>query len=97
MPLPRGAANPIKPAHEFYGEALLAASRPSGAVREFSALLLRMPNRPLALLGLARSSVALGDRESAGVHYRKLAEVWETRDFPELREAEAHLAQTQAD
>ena len=31
MPLPRGAANPIKPAQEFYGEALLAASKPSAA------------------------------------------------------------------
>lgn len=97
MPLPRGAANPIKPAHEFYGEALLAASRPSDAAKQFNALLLRMPNRPLALLGLARSYIALGDRDAASVHYRRLAEVWKNRDFPELREANVPLAGTQAD
>ena len=97
MPLPRGAANPIIPAHEFYGEALLAASRPSDAAKQFNALLLRMPNRPLALLGLARSYIALGDQDAAAVHYRQLAELWKSRDFPALREANAHLARTQAD
>ncbi len=97
MPLPRGAADPIIPAHEFYGEALLAASRPSDAAKQFSALLLRMPNRPLALLGLARSYIALGNQDAASVHYRQLAEVWKNRDFPELREASVHLAGTHAD
>ena len=97
MPLPRGAANPIKPAHEFYGEALLAASRPSDAARQFSALLLRMPNRPLALLGLARSYVALGDEDAAGVSYSQLVDVWKSRNFPALDEAIVHLAATRAD
>jgi len=95
MPLPRGAANPIKPAHELYGEALLAASRPADAAEQFRVGLLRMPNRPLGLLGLARSYVALGDVESARANYRQLADVWRSRDFPELREAELHLAGTQ--
>lgn len=94
MPLPRGAANPIKPAHEFYGEALLAASRPAEAAEQFRTLLTRMPNRPLALLGLARAHAELGDREAAAERYRQLAAVWRDRDFPELREAEPYLAAT---
>ena len=94
MPLPRGAANPIKPAQEFYGEALLAASKPSDAAQQFTKLLLLMPNRPLALLGLARSHIALEDRDVARVHYLQLVEVWNGRDFPVLREASEHLAGT---
>jgi tetratricopeptide (TPR) repeat protein len=92
MPLPRGAANPLKPAHELYGEALLVASRPDDAVEQFRVLLTRMPNRPLSLLGLARAYVALGDQEAASENYRLLAEVWRDRDFPELREAHLYLA-----
>ena len=92
MPLPRGAANPIKPAHEFYGEALLAAARPAEAAEQFQILLTRMPNRPLSLLGLARAYVAQGDQETAAEIYRQLAEVWQDRDFPELQEAHPYLA-----
>jgi hypothetical protein len=97
MPLPRGAANPIKPAHEFYGEALLAAARPAEAAEQFQILLLRMPNRPLSLLGLARSHVALGNQETAAEVYRQLAEVWQNRDFPELAEAHPYLAASEDD
>ncbi len=92
MPLPRGAANPIKPAHEFYGEALLAASRPAEAAEQFRILLTRMPNRPLSVLGLARAHVAMGDQDAAAERYRQLAGIWQNRDFPELREAQPHLA-----
>ena len=92
MPLPRGAANPIKPAHEFYGEALLKAEQPAEAAAQFKILLTRMPNRPLSLLGLARAQVALGDRESARETYGQLAQVWQGRDFPELQEAQPFLA-----
>ncbi len=92
MPAPRGAANPIKPAYEFYGEALLAASRPGDAVEQFDVQLMLTPNRPLALLGLARSYVALGDEDAAREQYQKLAEVWRNRDFPALREANVYLA-----
>ncbi len=51
-----------------------------------------MPNRPLALLGLARAHAASGDPDSARERYRQLAEVWKGRDFPELHEARAHLS-----
>jgi tetratricopeptide (TPR) repeat protein len=92
MPPPRGAANPIKPADEFYGEALLGASRPAEAAQQFEATLLRMPNRPLSVLGLARAHLALGNPGAAAVQYRRLAAIWKGRDFPELDEAKRHLA-----
>ncbi len=92
MPLPRGAANPIKPAHEFLGEALLEAGKPTEAIAAFDELLLRMPNRPLSLLGLARSYAALGDGKAARENYERLAKVWKNRDFDELKEAGDFLA-----
>ena len=87
-----GAPNPLKPVHELLGEALLDAGRAQQALEMFDRSLLRTPNRPLSLLGLARAYAALGDRESAGEQYRKLAEVWKDRDFPALQEASTYLA-----
>ena len=54
--------------------------------------LLRTPNRPLSLLGLARTQVALGNEEGAAVSYQKLAQVWRGRDFPVLEEVYVYLA-----
>jgi len=88
---PNGAPNPLKPVHELYGEALLSAERPEEAVRQFNASLARTPNRPLSLLGLARSYAALGDEESASKAYRQLEEVWKGRDFPVLEEASRYV------
>ncbi len=89
MPLPRGAAYPIKPAHEFLGEALLEAGNPADAVAAFDESLLRTPNRPLSLLGVARAHAALGNDEEAKARYAQLAQVWKGRDFAELREVDA--------
>ncbi|MCZ6618916.1 MAG: hypothetical protein O7E57_12365 [Gammaproteobacteria bacterium] len=89
---PNGAPNPLKPVHELYGEALLAASEFTEAITLFEASLLRTPNRPLSLLGLARTYVALGNDEAAGASYRKLADVWQNRNFPVLEEAAVFLA-----
>jgi tetratricopeptide (TPR) repeat protein len=91
---PNGAPNPLKPIHELYGEELLAANRADEAQAQFSASLLRTPNRPLSLLGLARSYAALGDEEAAKKQYQKLADVWKDRDFPVLEEANRYLAST---
>ena len=91
---PNGAPNPLKPVHELYGEALLEANRPEQAVELFAASLDRTPNRPLSLLGLARSYAALGDEDSARKQYQKLADVWKDRDFPVLEEASRYLAST---
>ena len=57
---PNGAPNPLKPVHELYGEALLAAGRAAEAQDAFETSLLRTPNRPLSLRGLARSQAARG-------------------------------------
>ena len=89
---PNGAPNPLKPIHELYGEQLLAANKADEAVVQFSNSLLRTPNRPLSLLGLARSYAALGDEDAAKKQYQKLADVWKDRDFPVLEEANRYLA-----
>ena len=89
---PNGAPNPLKPVHELYGEALLAANRPAEAAAQYQTSLSRTPNRPLSLLGLARSYVAMGDEDSARKEYQKLAEVWGERDFPVMAEANRYLA-----
>jgi len=94
---PNGAPNPIKPVHELYGEALLSADRAAEAVRQFNASLARTPNRPLSLLGLARSYAALGDEESARRAYQQLAEVWKGRDFPGLKEANHYVTAADTD
>jgi tetratricopeptide (TPR) repeat protein len=91
---PNGAPDPLKPIHELYGEQLLEANRADEAVAQFSNSLLRTPNRPLSLLGLARSYAALGDEDAARKQYQKLAEVWKDRDFPVLEEANRYLAST---
>ena len=88
---PAGAANPIKPVHELFGEALLEVGEAERAVEMFEKSLLRTPNRPASLLGLARSRVATGDPVAAALQYRKLAQIWEGRDFPELLEATRYL------
>ena len=94
---PNGAPDPIKPVHELYGEALLSADMAEEALVQFSASLARTPNRPLSLLGLARSYAALGDEESARKSYKQLAEVWKGRDFPVLEEVSRYLAAAGAD
>jgi tetratricopeptide (TPR) repeat protein len=88
---PNGAPDPLKPVHELYGEALLDANKADEAAAQFSKSLLRTPNRPLSLLGLARSYAALGDEEAARRQYQKLADVWKDRDFPVLEEAHRYL------
>ena len=63
--LPNGAAIPIKPAHELYGEILLELDRPKEAAVQFEASLLRAPNRRLSLRGLARATAKSGDTHTA--------------------------------
>jgi hypothetical protein len=87
-PPPRGAASPIKPVHELYGELLADFGRPGDAVAKFEASLLRMPNRPRSLLGLGRAYVAMGTPMMAGDAYETIAEMWAGReDLPGMQEA----------
>ena len=92
LPLPRGAPSPLKPAHEMLGEALLEANMSDEAMAAFNESLLRMPNRPRSLIGLARANLALGNRQEAREYYQRVAEIWQGRDFPELLEAGEFLA-----
>ena len=89
QPPPLGPPRPIKPAPELFGEILLELGRPREAAAEFARALARWPNRSLTLLGLARASAALGDRDSARRHYRRLLANWRRADpgLPELQEA----------
>ncbi len=89
---PNGAPNPLKPVHELHGEALLAADRPGEAIDLFKASLLRTPNRPLSLRGLARAHAALGEHGEASTLYGRLLEGWRDRDVSWKAEAEAYLA-----
>ncbi len=89
---PRGAASPIKPVHELYGEILLDLGRAAEAVEKFEISLLRMPNRPRSLLGLARAQAAVGNREAAVEAYEQLTEVWAGREsFEGYQEAMQYL------
>lgn len=89
LPPPLGPPRPVKPAPELFGEILLELGRPREAAAEFERALARWPNRSLSLLGRARAAAALGDRESARRHYRRLLLNWSRADpgLPELHEA----------
>ena len=94
---PNGAPNPLKPVHELYGEALLTAGRPDAARRAFEKSLLRTPNRPLSLRGLARSRAALGEVAEARAIYARLVEGWRGREVAWRAEAEAYLEKTSSE
>ena len=90
---PRGAASPIKPIRELYGEVLLQLERPEDAIEQFEDQLLYTPNRPRTLLGLARAQSAAGDRAAASESYRSLLEMWSGATEPkELAEAREFVA-----
>ena len=94
--VPRGPASPVKPVHELYGEILLDLDRPADAIEKFETSLLRMPNRPRSLLGLARSYARTNDHEMAAATYRKLTEAWAGREsFDGFQEARRFLETTQ--
>ena len=92
---PRGAASPIKPVHELYGEILAGFGAHEDAAAMFETSLMRMPNRPHSLLGLARASVETGDFERATEAYEKLTQVWAGRtSFEGYQEAMRFLEST---
>ena len=80
MAPPRGSANPVKPVHELYGEILLELGKPEDAAGMFETSLLRMPNRPRSLLGLARAHAACGNDMPAAEAYGRVAALWEGRE-----------------
>ena len=91
--VPRGPTNPLKPAHELYGEILLDLDRATAAVARFEQSLLRTPNRSLSLIGLARAAAATGDLETARQQYQKLVDQWRgDDDAAVIQEARVFLA-----
>src|SRR5262249_57612846 len=64
------------PTRELQGELLLRAHRPAEARAAFAAALERYPNRPRALLGLARAARQAGDRAAARDACGRLPSIW---------------------
>ena len=94
---PNGAANPVKPTFELYGEILLELGRYEDAIEKFETSLLRMPNRARAVLGLARACAEAGDEEAAAEHYAKLIEIRDGHHaLPDYQEAMRFLEATRA-
>jgi tetratricopeptide (TPR) repeat protein len=90
-----GPPEPIVPPFELYGYVLLESGRAEEALPVFEEMLVRMPNRALAILGAARSAEKLGRREVAGKHYQALRSMWsEGEKTRRLEEAERFLGET---
>ena len=90
--LPNGAANPLKPVHELYGEMLVEVGRHAEAAQVFEESLLRTPNRAWSLLGAARAYAGNGDTEKASEKYAALVDVWTHSSHPALNEAKNFVA-----
>jgi predicted Zn-dependent protease len=92
---PSGPPEVIKPSHELFGDVLLRAGRPAEAAAQFKTALLRQPNRPRSLLGLARASARSGDGKLAVQTYADYLRTQERADAHgvELAEARDYLKQ----
>ena len=83
---------PLTPAREMLGNFLLELKRPSEALKEFEATLVREPNRFWSLYGAGEAAKRGGDDRKADLYFRKLLSVAERTDQPgrpELAEARA--------
>lgn len=68
------------PTHELLGDVLLQANQPRDAAAAYRSALNARPNRSRALLGLARSLTAAGDRAAADSAYERLRDNWRRAD-----------------
>jgi len=77
---------PAIPANELCGTLLLELNRPTEAQTYFQSALLRTPNRPRVILGLALTARALGDKETAEKRSQEFLDMWKAADpdRPEL-------------
>jgi tetratricopeptide (TPR) repeat protein len=84
---------PVIPANELLGNLLLELNRSAEAAIYFQKALKRTPNRPKAILGLARAAQALGDEQTAVRRYEEFLTLWKAADpdLPELTQAKAFL------
>lgn len=90
--LPNGAATPLKPVHELAGEIHLTFGLSRQAAELFESSLLRLPNRPLSVLGAARAYAALGDKEKADAMYEQLLSIWNDDSWAPVQEAKRFVA-----
>lgn len=88
---PRGAANPLKPPHELAAEELLDIGEYQAALDLFEQTLLRMPNRPLSLLGAARSYAKLGEEANAKAAYESFLALWNDDSLASVYEAKQYV------
>jgi hypothetical protein len=84
---------PVIPANELCGNLLLELNQPGEAAIYFQKALSRTPNRPRAILGLARAAQLLGDNETARKRYEEFLAIWRSADpdRPELAKAREFL------
>ena len=71
-----GPPIPVKPAHELYGEELLAAHRPKDAREEFQRALAHAPKRAQSLRGLTKAEAAAGDTDASRRSLDDLKSFW---------------------
>lgn len=86
---PSGPPDMIKPSHEFFGELLLGVGSPAEAAAQFKTALLRQPNRPHSLLGLARAAAQSADAKLAARAYGDYLRTQERADSRAAERAEA--------
>jgi tetratricopeptide (TPR) repeat protein len=86
---------PVIPAAELCGNLLLELHQPAEAATYFHKTLQRTPNRPKAILGLARAAQAQNDTPTAKKRYEEFLTLWKTADpdRPEPAEARQFLQQ----
>jgi hypothetical protein len=85
---------PPIPAHELFGDMLMAMNRPAEAGKQFAAVLERTPWRPKPIYGLAQSAQLQGDNQTAAREYARFLRVWRNADqnLPEIAAAKRFLA-----
>ena len=70
---------------------------PDKAIEKFETSLLRLPNRPRSLLGLARAHAANGDAVLAAEAYARVADLWTGLGHAGVMEAEAFLNEAEGE
>ena len=88
---PRGAASPLQPVHELAGELLLKSGDYEAAADLYKASLGRMPNRPKAILGAARSYAGMGEVDKAKDSYNAFEAIRGWTNTSEVNEAENYI------
>ncbi len=85
---------PAIPAHELYGNMLLKLNRPAEAEKQYLLALIRTPNRPKSIYGIARAAQETGDTATARQRYQQLLVLWKNADpdRPEIAVAKEFLA-----